>query len=287
MKVEQSISFSPWPEYPDGIIFDHASFNINMAYKSFTDFQLDGEQLWPKLKPGLKNVKGVMDVDFYRAHMMGYNHGRVGVWDPKLGNQPHTTREAQRRTGPSIAQHIQSIALLHDSGHHMWNNPPDEHRAPAENALERLNWGSQYLTIPYWDQEVVVMPQNMYATFYVEPGPNNPKPDPVDTTGHYCLGLDNPPAKVICIFSNESDWQGEMRLRLNWSILGFDSTDGLAVENAVHRFKLHYLEGEQADLSRNDVKWELVEDPEEYARIENGELVFPMTDGNYRMIVLQ
>ena len=36
-----------------------------------------------------------------------------------------------------------------------------------------------------------------------------------------------------------------------------------------------------------DGKGVLFQKPEEYAKIENGELVFPMTEWNYRMIVIE
>ena len=57
----------------------------------------------------------------------------------------------------------------------------------------------------------------------------------------------------------------------------------------MHRFKPRYvdpkaLDSDDVDLPANQVVLE--DDPNEFARIENGELVFPMTDWNYRMIVL-
>lgn len=265
-----------------------------MMNRSFTDFSLEGEQLWPQYKQGLKNVKGVMNVDTFRAHFMNHNYGRVGSWDPKLGNQPHTTRKVQRQTGPSIAQHMQSIAILHDSSFHLWAYSfPNEHTAPFKNALIRHNWGQQYIMIPYWDQKIVEMPENMYATFYVDPG-DGAKPKTVDSTGYYCRSVENTPKKIICIFSNEGDYKGEVRIKPDWAKLGLKSLEGVTAENAVHRFKVKYLDPAwteggtiEDDGFIKDEQYELVEDPGEYAKIENRELVFPMTDWNYRMIVME
>jgi hypothetical protein len=275
--------------YPDGISFDHAVYNDIMMNRSFTDFSLEGEQMWPQYKPGMRNVAGIMTVDLFRAHFMNLNYGRVGNWDPKLGNQPHTTRRAQRAIGPSICQHMSSFVMLHDVSFHLWSYSfPNEHLAPLKNALIRNGWGPQYVMIPYWDQKIVEMPANMYATFYVDPG-DGPKPKTIDSTGYYCRSVDAPPKKVICIFSNESDYAGEVRIRPEWKKLGFKSPEGVTAENAVHRFTINYLDAKakEEDGFIRDDQYELVEDPNEYARIENGELVFPMTEWNYRMIVLE
>ena len=85
---------------------------------------------------------------------------------------------------------------------------------------------------------------------------------------------------MICIFCNESDFAGEMHLKLDWKKIGFESAEEVVAENAVHAFDVHF----------NDPKnggFEYVSNPKETARIEDGELKFPMTPWNYRMIVLR
>ena len=62
------------------------------------------------------------------------------------------------------------------------------------------------------------------------------------------------------------------------------------VENAVHRFRVKYLDPKAVDSNDLDLKKEqftLEENPAEYARVEGDTLIFPMTDWNYRMIVLE
>jgi hypothetical protein len=284
-------------KFPDGIMFDHTVWNNTMFSKSFTDFQLEGEQLWPLYKPGMRNVKGIVTMDTYRAHYMGLNFGRIGCWDPKLGNQPHTMRSTQRKLGPCISQHMQSIVMLHDSSFGIETYAfPTEHLEPLKNALIRYNWGSQYLTIPYWDQAIVTLSkpaeakepwQGLYATFYVEPA-GGVKTKPVDSTGYYIREMNGPANRVICIFSNETDWTGEMRVKLDWKKLGL-SPNRITAENAVHRYKVRYTDPNAVDsnevtLPEGSLVYE--DDPTEFARIEGDTLIFPITAWNYRMIVL-
>jgi hypothetical protein len=279
--------------HPDGIMFDHWPGNVDMALKSFMDFGVDGEQLWPRHKEGMRNFKGVMDVNEYRVKFMGYNYGLVGNWDLKLGNKPFLRRKAQRQAGSaeSLAEHAESLALLHDSSSGGWvSNLAGEYHQRLLNVLTRYNWGPDYLMIPYWDQHMVDLAEGMYASFFVEPADKNADVETVDAEGHYIRSIDGPAKRVICIFSNESDWRGVMRVKPDWKALGFNSLDGVTADNAVHRLKVRYTDPEAVDsdafyLPEGSFVFE--ENPNEYAKIENGELVFPMTEWNYRMIVLE
>ena len=95
-----------------------------------------------------------------------------------------------------------------------------------------------------------------------------------------------PPHKVIMIVYNNTDWEGVMRLKVNWQKLGFGSSEGLTVENAVHSTGFR-IEKEKDKDGKDIEKAVFFNRPEEYAKIENGELVFPMTKWNYRMIVME
>ena len=133
--------------------------------------------------------------------------------------------------------------------------------------------------IPYWQQKIVEAPfKDFYATFYVDSA--RQEEDSIDASGFYYKDVKGPALKVICIFCNESDFSGEVRLKLDWKKIGFESADKVQAENAVHSFDIRFK-----DVTKDD--FEYVSNPAETALIENGELKFPITGWNYRMIVLQ
>jgi hypothetical protein len=115
--------------------------------------------------------------------------------------------------------------------------------------------------IPYWEQQVVRMPDNMYATFY--------RNDFLD--------------KAICIFYNDGEYKGELRLTIDWKRLDFEDPSRLSFDNVAHTI---------ATLTKPNPNWSLEEfefkkNPAEYVRLEGDEIVFPMTPYNYRMIVIE
>ena len=81
------------------------------------------------------------------------------------------------------------------------------------------------------------------------------------------------------------EW-GVMRLKPDWQKLGLGPPEGLTAENAVHSTGFR-IEKEKDKDGKEVEKAVFFPRPEEYAKIENGEIVFPMTKWNYRMIVLE
>ena len=69
---------------------------------------------------------------------------------------------------------------------------------------------------------------------------------------------------------------------MKWKALGFDSWQELVAENAVHSTGIRMIK----DNDGNE-KAEFFPMKEEYAKIESGRLVFPITGANYRMIVIE
>lgn len=94
--------------------------------------------------------------------------------------------------------------------------------------------------------------------------------------------------KAILVFYNHSDWEGKMRLKPDWEKLGLGDPKDLKAENAVHSTGIRLEKTGDKDKDGKEVEKAIFfPQPEEYAKIENGELVFPMTKWNYRMIVLE
>ncbi|MFM1550241.1 MAG: hypothetical protein ACKJSG_12625 [Lentisphaeria bacterium] len=70
-----------------------------------------------------------------------------------------------------------------------------------------------------------------------------------------------------------------------WQQLRFGDWQTVTAINAVHTTGFWVLD---RDKPIPEIKGELFDNSEaEYARVENGEVVFPITPYNYRMIVLQ
>jgi len=140
--------------------------------------------------------------------------------------------------------------------------------------------------VAYWRQDVVSMPSDdFYASFYIfepfkKPGFTNGYTKLFGYHGDFEYRTDL--KKVVCIFSNESDFNGPMRLKLDWKKLGFDSWKNLTVKNAVHSTGVRV-----ENFGKEDQREVLFPKRDEYAEIENGELVFPMSEWSFRMIVIE
>lgn len=264
--------------YPGGVVFNHGVVRNNMAHQSFADFRLEGESQWPRYFKGMRDFRVSLNPERYRALLMGHNFGQPCAFDNKT---KAVSVAEQRRNGPSLADHMFGMILLHDALG-CWHSYmlPKEHVERVKNALDRNQWGPDYLTIPYWEQTVVDMPKNMFATFYVKLAPDAPTPEAIDSASYYYQSFEGPAEKAICVFVNESDFQGELHLTVDWRKLGFADVGQLKVENAVHRFKPVYDDVETGAGGR------LENDPAEFAKIADGELLFPITPWNYRMIVI-
>ena len=85
---------------------------------------------------------------------------------------------------------------------------------------------------------------------------------------------------------NDTAWEGEMRLQPDWAKLGLGEPEALTAENAVHRTGFRLEKAKDKDRKESE-KAVFFDRPEEFARIEIGGLVFPMSKWNYRMLVIE
>jgi len=298
----------------------HNSGRPNMAYLGFGTQNWNAENFNAILNDKQPTYLGVVDPALFRAELMGHNFG----WPVRFLGQSRVRREwVEAHGGPeAVYDQLTGLALLHDTviPFHMPSGvlpgvmgSAGRRMAEAIEKHRYFHWAFQFT--PYWRQEIVALPdENMHASFYVaRPSKLAVVPDPwkapaqkldayfdkhlpkdikvanrlafVRTAGRMTMDA-LPPHKAILILYNNTDWEGQMRLQPDWQKLGFDSPEGLQVENAVHRT------GMRIEMAKNE-KGEEVEQavfferPEEYAKLENGELLFPMTKWNYRMIVIE
>jgi hypothetical protein len=268
---------------------------MNGAYYGFCTAIVDGENFNTILGPSQPTYVGALTPERFRAEYMGYNlfgtpniyvaQGRMG-WD-----------EAKLMGGAAnVMDQLHGLFLLHD------NQPPGwvfgkSNSGVLEQAGKRC-WEAVdqqalfspfYTFVPYWEQQAVTPPfPEFYATFYLFRHENFPSMPLKAFNILYALTPAQRAAyrKAIAIFYNHSDYEGEMRLKLDWKALGFDGPEGVTALNAVHRtgFAVETTKnekGEEVYQTRFPAK------PEETARLEGDTVIFPMTKWNYRMIVLE
>jgi hypothetical protein len=311
---------NPYVAARDMWIGEHQSGEPNMAYMGFSTHNWNGENFNAIINEKQQTYRGVVDPAMFRAELMGHNFG----WPVRFLGQSRIRPEWIEAHGGAEAVYDQltGLVLLHDTAipYHMpccmLPGVRGETAKRLDDAIEKhryFHWAFQFT--PYWHQDIVSLPdENMHASFYIsDPSElrvfsahHNPGISDIDSyfdkhlPGHIksnnrsafvrtagTLTMDAlPPKKAIMIVYNNTEWEGKMRLKPDWKKLGFDSPEGLKVENAVHSrgFRVEKTTNEKGQEIEKGVFFER---PEEYAKIENGELVFPMTKWDYRMIVIE
>jgi hypothetical protein len=284
----------------------------NMAFSGFFTYQWNGEHLNSVIGPN-DTYRGFLDPAVFRAEYMGHNYG----WPVMILGQGRVRRAAVEAAGgpEAVQDHVEGLALLHDTAIPGMMPCCIVHDGSEINqvttrlykAIERhhfFHWTYQH--VPYWQQQLVTLPQEkMYASWYIAQ-PSKLTGDKPDLARYFTMYRHLPhhiqqrllqevaaardelagmKDKAILIVYNDSEWEGEMRLKPDWTKLGLGAPETLMAENAVHStgFRLEKVK----DTDGKEVeKAAFFERPEEYAKIENSALVFPMTKYNYRMIVI-
>jgi len=275
-----AIHYYPWA----GIGY-HDSGGPNMVYMSFATFFWDGENYNSVISAKRRNYRGVLTPARFRAEYMGHNfgchaeflgQGRIkSQWADEIGG------------GHLVIDHITGLSLLHDTEPVNYNfirgDLSDASGKRHEMAMDKHKLRNpSYRFVPYWHQKFVKLDsKDLYASFYVH--------KPFDIPRHYYWRYYDrfdrtEQKKVIAIFCNESDWKGVMKLDVDWKALGFDDWKKLKVENAVHSIGFR-IENKDKDVKEQKPVF-FDNSKEEYAKIEEGKLIFPMSEWNYRMIVI-
>ncbi|MBI4024386.1 MAG: hypothetical protein HY360_05355 [Verrucomicrobia bacterium] len=281
--------------YPFAMVGYHTSGMLNTGYISFGTALIDGENFNTIIGPSQPTYVKALTPDRFRAQYMGFNIcGNASIF---MGQARQGWEEAKMMGGAeNVMDHLQGLFLLHDNYPPGWifgkNNSHvlDESGKRCWDAIEKHGLFSPFYDfVPYWEQKAVKPPfEEFYATFYTFRHQNIDKIKMPAATifGDMTEEQKKNYRKAICIFYNHSDWEGTMRLKLNWQSLGFAGPQGVKAENAVHRtgFKVETTKNEKGE----DVyKAVFFPRPDEFAKVEGQEVVFPMTKWNYRMIILE
>ncbi len=269
--------------YPDGSTMIHNSGSPNMAYMAFGEIFFDGENLNSTINAQQPTYRGIMTPAKFRAEYMGHNFGPQVWW---LG-QGRITRDTMLQYGPDVLEdHLAGLMLLHQTpvvfagGFSQLHGKESIRR--IYDAIRQYNlYGSGYRFLPYWQQPPVTgLRQDQYASFYVR------EPLKVDYYHWHMFTREETdetlPHRAVGIFCNESDWRGEMVVQVDLQKLGFAPGAKVRAVNAVHSTG-YRLEGAGSPQE----KVVFFPKPDETATLNGSELRFPMSEWNFRMIVLE
>lgn len=264
--------------YPDGQAMIHSSGMPNMAYMAFCEVFFDGENLNSLINDRQQTYRGVLTPERFRAEYMGHNFGPQLWW---LGQSRIPAEFAQKHGPENLVDHVAGLMLLHDvpiifaGGFGLGGC--DHAAVRHERAIQRYElYGLAYQFIPYWRQKAATgLRDRQFVSWYIR-RPVQPHPH------HWALFTAHDvdaslPHRAIGIFCNESDWRGEMVVKLDLQQLGFKQGVEIKAINAVHSTGFR-MNGNQPEYPPN---------PAETATLIGNELRFPMTEWNYRMIVLE
>ena len=289
---------------------------LDMRYMAFWQYHWDGENLNSVLQP-TDTYLGILNPQVFRAEYMGHNYG----WPARLLGQGRVRPEAVASHGgpEAVYDHVAGLALLHDTAIPRMMPESVLPGGSAMNGVEKRlidaierhgYWHWAYQFLPYWRQHVVTLPrEGLYASLYLgrpselldcngdgidayfERQQARGLPGVLRNANRFKIEearsqLKTMKAKAFVIVYNDTAWEGSLRLPVDWDQLGLGKPESLMATNAVHSTGFR---GEQTTNAKGETVEKAVffNRPDEYAKIEEGQLVMPMTKFNYRMLVVE
>jgi hypothetical protein len=275
--------------FPGGGLWFHASTGPQMVFMSYCVGNYDGENGNSIINGDNPTYRTLLTPDHYRAQYMASNWGH---WNSFL-SQGRIKEDTLRKYGfDELWDQWTGLQWLHDCFTYTGWFGTVGYLEPLLTQRDLTPFNKYHLFspcnrfIPYWEQAVTKLDRpEFYASFYVK--------EPIKPTGHYGMGkyayysnyetgLDGIHQAVLVLY-NHGDYEGPVRLQIDWKQLGFDDWQQVKAINAVHAtgFRVKDWDAPKKEAELYD------KSAEEYARIEDGELVFPISEYNYRMIILQ
>jgi hypothetical protein len=277
--------------FPGGGLWWHASVGPRLIFMSYCIGNYDGENGNSIINGDNPTYRTLLTPDNYRAQYMGSNWGH---WNAFL-SQGRIRKETLEKYGFSeLWDQWTGLQWLHDCYTYTGWFSNVGHLEGLLAQRDAVPFNQYHMFSPfnrfvgYWEQTIAKPDRpEFYASFYIK--------DPLKPVPHYGLGtwpfystydtgLDGLHQAVL-VFYNHGMYEGEVRLALDWKQLGFADLSQVKAISAVHATGFRVpdwnkpipeLAGELHDKSAT-----------EYARIEDGRIVFPITQYNYRMIILQ
>ena len=229
----------------------HLSGRPNMAVLSWCDVLVDGENLEGALS-SQPDYHRIVPVDTFAAQFRGHNFGLTSfVLDQFRRVGVYRTDEQWAAVGSQPVDHFFGLCLLHDTAYMMAFGNFYQHTI---DALRKYDFDERYEFIPYWKQQIVELPENVYATFYRDPAAR----------------------RVFMVLLNNNEQNLDLRLTIDWQALGFDDAGRIQVDDewaATAAAPADPAKADDAALCKA------------LARIEDGQLVTPVGHANMRLIV--
>lgn len=192
------------------MILYHNSGQIDMAFLSWCDVYVDGENFTSRLNKHEQDYHRLYPPDAFLAQSRGHNFGPCVWFLDEFNRSGATTEEDWKRLGVQPVTHLYGLILLHDSGYWKAYGNPAGYKL-VDDALRKYQFDDRYEMIPYWRQQIVSLPAKLFATFYR------------DAAGH----------RVLMVLLNNNDEERTLRLDMNWQALGFTDSAGIRVTGTV------------------------------------------------------
>jgi hypothetical protein len=201
------------------MILYHNSGQIDMAYLSWCDVYVDGENFTSRLTKAEPDYHRLFPPDAFLAQSMGHNFGPTVYFLDEFTRSGAVAKEDWGRLGTQPCDHLYGLILLHDSTY--WRAYGIGYERINE-VLRRYHYDERYRFIPYWNQQVVALPENVFASFFKD-----------DASGITLMVLLN---------NNETDLA--LRLPLKWPELGYAGGQQITVDDAVFHGDVRLENGE-------------------------------------------
>jgi len=175
------------------MILYHHSGQIDMAFLSWCDVYVDGENYVSRLSKTEQDYHRVYPPDAFLAQSMGHNFGPATWFLDQFTRSQAVTAEDWKTLGTQPCDHLYGLILLHDSTY--WKAYGIGYER-IDSALCKYSYDDRYRMIPYWSQQLVQLPENVFATFYVD--------DKAQTT--------------LIVLLNNGEEDRSLRLDLDWNV---------------------------------------------------------------------
>lgn len=192
------------------MVLYHNSGQIDMAFLSWCDVFVDGENFTSRLSKTEQDYHRIYPPEAFLAQSMGHNFGPTCYFLDEFNRSGATTEADWDRLGVQPVTHLYGLILLHDSTYWKAYGIQKGYEM-VDAALAKYSFDERYQMIPYWSQQVVALPEKVYATFYRDPQAQ----------------------RVLMVLLNNNEEDLLLRLKLDWQALGFDDPTGLQVDDAV------------------------------------------------------
>ncbi len=158
-------------KHPDGLIFFHMSGYPVMPCWSFTDALVDGENFCSlhdrKSNRGMENF---LTLEKFAAEYAAQNNfGPYSIVLPQFSRSGAIRKDEWEKLGYQHAEYLLGLIFLHNSQLLVPAYIPVEPTTKLYYTFDKNGLDSTFKYIGYWRQQVIKLPDNLKASFFVSP----------------------------------------------------------------------------------------------------------------------